>query len=198
MRASRSVSISLIISFIAVFMYGNLFTNEADADCGIFTPVSQVAFGYLAGGGAFITACVVAGSLEEWEYGAYEKGASGTAMVVMSTAYVLVSSGTVYGIGQEVGCRGSFMWTLGGAVASPIVGGIIGGTLGGIAGIKKGIKEGNIKKEISRYSLRGSVGGSFCGFLLAPIGATIAYHRTKGKNNSDRKEIIVPLMSIKF
>jgi len=155
-------------------MYRNLFTNEAAADCGIFTPVSQVAFGYLAGGAAFVVACAATTGEEEWRY----KGPSGVATAAMSTAYILASTGTVYGIGQDAGCRGSFMWTLGGAVAAPILGGIIGG-----------IKEGN--KD-------GIFAGSLYGFLLTPISATIAYHLTKDKNNPDKKEIIVPLMSMRF
>jgi len=175
-------------------MYGDLFTNEAAAECDIFTPVHQVAFGYLAGGAAFVVACAVT---TEWE-GESRQDYSGVEIAAMPTAYFLVSVGTVYGIGQSEGCRGSFLWTLGGAVASPIAASIIGGILGGIAGIKVGIKEGNIKKELSEHSLAGTLGGSFCGFLLAPIGATIAYHRTKGKNNPDKKEIIVPLMRMRF
>ena len=194
MRASRSVSISLIISFIAVLMSGDLFTSEAVADCDDLTSVDQIIFGYLAGcaacGAAFIVACAVT---TEWETGwegesrQDDSGVEIAAMsTAMSTAYVLASAGTVYSIGQKAGCHGSFMGTLGGAVAAPMVGGIIGGILGGI---KERNKDG---------ILMGSLGGSVCGFLLTPISATIAYHLTKEKNNPDKKEIIVPLMRMRF
>ena len=186
MRASRSISVSLIISFIAVLMSGDLFTEEAAADCGRLTIVSQIGLGYLAGGAAFgaafIAACTIPIEEEEWasESG---QGCFGIAIAAIPTTYLLVSARTVYIIGQKAGCRGSFIWTLGGAVASPIVGGVIGGILG---------------ENLALMGEEGILVGGLYGFLLAPISATIAYHLTKGKNNSGKKEIVVPLMSMRF
>ena len=176
MRASRSVSVSLIISFIAMFMCGDLFTNEAAADCGGLTIAFQIGFGYLAGGATLLALCA-AGAYE------YEKYETASVAIFAPPAYVLASAGAVYSIGQRAGCRGSFMGTLGGVVAFPIAGGIIGGILGGIW---------------KNDEFAGCLVGSSSGFLLAPISATIAYHLTKEENNPDKKEIIVPLMSMRY
>ncbi|MBM3237935.1 hypothetical protein FJZ31_16725 [Candidatus Poribacteria bacterium] len=184
MRASRSISISLIISFIAMFMCGDLFTEESIADCGRLTIVSQLGFGYLAGGAVVAGMCAIGVTVDEYtKYKLITEDSLATAVIIGPAAFVIASSGTVYGIGQIAGCRGSFTPTLvGGAILTPVVDGIIGGIIGGI------------KNEGGAGCL---MGGSL-GVILAPIGATIAYHLTKEENNPGKKEIIVPLMSLRF
>jgi len=184
MRASRSISIFLIISFIAVFMYGDLFTNEADADCDGGTIASQIGFGYLAGGAVVAGMCAILVEVEKYTKYKLTEDSGVAAVIIGPAAFVIASSGTVYGIGQIAGCRGSFRPTLvGGAILTPVVGGIIGGIIGGIK---------------NDDGCLGSFIGSSVGFLLAPIGATIAYHLTKEENNPGKKEIIVPLMRMRF
>ena len=184
MHASRSVSISLIISFIAVFMYSDFLTEEAAADCDVDAAVYyQIVLGYLAGGATVVVGSLLAAEKKGWES---RQDYSGAEIAAMSTAYILTTTITVNHVGQKAGCHGSFLWTLGGAVAAPVVGSVTGGIVGGIKGRDKdGI-------------LVGSLAGSVFGFLLTPISATIAYHLTKGKNNPDKKEIIVPLMRMRF